>query len=105
MQITSEVELTARLERDGQTRTLAAVDLRLVPLAGGNPVETRTDHAGVAFVEGLRPGRYRVELDPDQARDLGLNLVSAPDLVAPASGGFVRGGELVIRVAASGAPS
>jgi len=105
MQITSEVELTARLARDGRTQTLAAVDLRLVPLAGGEPIRTRTDHAGVAFVEGLRPGRYRVELDPDQARDLGLTLESAPDLIAPADGGFVRGGDIIIGVATSGAPS
>lgn len=105
MQITSEVELTARLARDGRTQTLAAVDLRLIPVAGGEPIRTRTDHAGVAFVEGLRPGRYRVELDPDQARDLGLTLESAPDLVAPAEGGFVRGGDIVIGVATSGAPS
>ncbi len=105
MQITSEVELTARLARDGRTQTLAAVDLQLVPVSGGAPIRTRTDHAGVAFVEGLRPGRYRVELDPDQARDLGLTLESAPDLVAPADGGFVRGGDITIRVATSGAPS
>lgn len=105
MQVTSEAELTARLARDGRTQTLAAVDLRLVPVAGGEPIRTRTDHAGVAFVEGLRPGRYRVELDPDQARDLGLTLESAPDLVAPTGGGFVRGGDIVIRVATSEAPS
>ncbi len=105
MQVTSEVELTARLARDGKTQTLAAVDLRLVPVAGGAPIETRTDHAGVAFVEGLRPGRYRVELNPEQARDLGLTLEVAPELVAPVTGGFVRGGEIIIRVASSGATS
>ncbi len=103
MQITSEVELVARLMRDGQTRTLAAVDLRLVPVAGGTPMTARTDHAGVAFVEGLKPGRYRIELDPDQARDLGLSLEPTAELVAPAGGGFLRGGDIVIRVTEPGA--
>ncbi len=72
--------------RDGQTRALAAVDLQLVPIAGGAPVKTRTDHAGVAFVEGLRTGSYRVELDPDQARDLSLTMVIPVELIAPAGG-------------------
>jgi hypothetical protein len=105
MQVTSEVELITRLVREDQTRALAAVDLQLVPIAGGAPVKTRTDHAGVAFVEGLRPGSYRVELDPDQARDLGLTMVIPVELIAPAEGGFVRGGDVLVRIDESGGRS
>ncbi len=98
LQVTSEIELRARLRRDGSDRPLAAVELRLIPVAGGETVSARTDHAGVAFIEGVRPGRYRVTLDPDQARDLRMSLEEALELVVPASGGFVRGGDLFILI-------
>ncbi|NJC41687.1 hypothetical protein GGQ87_001945 [Brevundimonas alba] len=99
LQVTGEVEITARLRRDGAARTLAALELRLIP-DKGDPIAVRTDHAGVAFVDGVRPGRYRIELDPDQARDLGLELTAAPELVMPPSGGFVRGGDIFVAVKA-----
>lgn len=105
MQITSEVEVTTRQRREDGSRSLAAVDLRLVPVAGGEAVRARTDHAGVAFFEGLRPGRYRVELDADQARDLGLSLETETELIAPASGGFVRGGDVFILIGEKVTPS
>lgn len=98
LQVTSEIELSARLRRNGVDRPLAAVELRLIPLDGGEAVAARTDHAGVAFVEGVRPGRYRVTLEPEQAQDLGMSLEVAPELVVPPTGGFVRGGELFIRI-------
>ena len=101
MQITSEVEVTVRLRRGDQTRTLAAVELRLVPVEGGEPAAVRTDHAGIAFLEGLRPGRYRIELDPTQAESLGLRLEGAPEVVAPADGGFVRAPDIYIRIPAT----
>ncbi|WGM31852.1 hypothetical protein [Brevundimonas sp. NIBR11] len=99
MQITSEAEVTVRLRRGDEARTLAAVDLRLVPVAGGEPIAARTDHSGTAFIEGLRPARYRVELDPEQAQTLGLSLEGAPEVVAPADGGFIRAGDVFIRIA------
>lgn len=101
LQITSEVEVTVRLRRGAEARTLAAVDLRLVPASGGEPIAARTDHAGTAFAEGVRPGRYRIELDPDQARDLGLTLEGAPELIVPADGGYVRAPDVFILILAS----
>ncbi|MFC5344412.1 hypothetical protein ACETK8_17140 [Brevundimonas staleyi] len=98
MQITSEVEITVRLRRGGEARTLAAVNLKLVPDGGGEALSVRTDHGGVAFIEGVRPGRYRIELDPEQAQALGLSLEDAPEVVAPPSGGFVRAGDIFIRI-------
>jgi hypothetical protein len=99
LQLTSEVELTTRLRRDGlDDRTLAAVNLQLVPVRGGDPVAGRTDHAGVVVLEGVRPGRYEVRLDPVQAADLGLSIDGVPVLDVPARGGYVRGDDLFIRI-------
>lgn len=96
LQVTSEVELTARLKRAGEPdRALAAVDLQLVP-ASGEPVTGRTDHAGVVIVEGVRPGRYEIRLDPDRAEALGLALEGAPVLIVPTDGGYVRADDVFI---------
>ncbi|CAN5127600.1 hypothetical protein BH09PSE1_BH09PSE1_26620 [soil metagenome] len=96
LQVTSEVELTVKLKRQGQTdRALAAVDLQLVP-ASGATIAGRTDHAGSVILEGVRPGRYEVRLDPDQARDLGLALEGAPVVTVTAKGGYVRADDIFI---------
>jgi hypothetical protein len=103
MRRSAELELTIALRRgDGSARPLSAVNLTLLPEAGGEPLAGRSDHAGVLFMEGVRPGVYRVALDPAQAAALGLELVEAPTVVVPSSGGFVRAGEVVVRLAAGG---
>jgi hypothetical protein len=98
LQVTSEIELRARLRRDGADRPLAAVEIRLIPVNSGEIIAVRTDHAGVAFVEGVRPGRYLVTLDPEQAQDLGMSLDGTLEVVVPGTGGFVRGGDLYIHI-------
>jgi hypothetical protein len=99
MQVTSEAEITVRLRRGDDVRTLAAVDLQLTPDTGGDVIVARTDHGGVALIEGLRPGRYRVTLNPTQALNLGLSLEGSPEVVAPPSGGFVRADDVFIIIA------
>jgi hypothetical protein len=103
LQQSGEVEMTVMLHRDGQDRPLAAVNLQLVPEAGGAPIPARSDHAGIVFVEDVPPGRYRVQLDPQQAADLGMTLVAAPVAVLPADGGFVRAGAVVVSIVQGGA--
>lgn len=99
LQLTSEVELTVRLRRDGaEDRTLAAVNLQLVPARGGDAIVGRTDHAGVLVLEGVRPGRYEIRLDPAQAADLGLSIEGAPELDVPTEGGYIRAPDIFIAV-------
>lgn len=99
LQLTSEVELSTRLRREGEAdRSLAAVNIMLVPARGGDAIQGRTDHAGVVVLENVRPGRYTVRLDPEQAADLSLVLDGAPVLEVPPEGGFMRGDDLFIRV-------
>lgn len=99
LQQTSEVELTTKLHRDGaEDRTLAAVNLELVPARGGDAIAGRTDHAGVVVLEGVRPGRYEIRLDPAQSADLGLSIEGAPVLDVPTDGGYVRADDIFITV-------
>ena len=62
----------------------------------------RSDHAGVVFIENAPPGRYRIQLDPQQATDLGMTLEDSPVVVLPPAGGFVRFGTIVVHIAEGG---
>lgn len=96
LQVTSEVELTVKLRRTAlPDRALAAVDLQLVP-ANGAPLAARTDHAGSVIVEGVRPGRYEIRLDPSQALNLGLALDGAPVLTVSAQGGYLHADDVFV---------
>lgn len=95
----AELELSVVLRRgDAADRPLAAVDLVLTPQNGGGAVRGRSDHAGVLFLEGLRPGTYAVTIDEAQARTLGMSLVEARRVEISAEGGFVRGGVVAVTI-------
>lgn len=99
----AELEVAVSLRRaDGSNRPLAAVNVELHPEDGGQPVSGRSDHAGVLFLEGVRPGVYQVVLDKRQAAALRLEALQSPRIVVPSSGGYVRGGELVLRIREAG---
>ena len=96
----SEVELTVMLQRSGDAteRPLAAGNFELVPEDGGATLAAQGVGAGVAFVEGAAAGRYTVRLQAQQAAGLGMVLVGdAATITAPAAGGFVDGGKIVVR--------
>lgn len=103
LQVTGEVEITVQLGREGAAdRPLAAVNLQLVPEGGGDPVLARSDHAGVILMENVPAGRYTLRLDPTQAANLGLSLDAHDEVVVPPGGGFVRVGDVVVRLAQGG---
>lgn len=103
MRRSAEVELLAQLASDqGPARPLAALSILLVPENGGAPFPGRSDHAGVVFFERLPPGAYAVQLDPDQARALGVSLAAPARVVVSATGGFVDGGAFQVRIAGAG---
>lgn len=100
MQVSGELELVARIVRpEGPARPLSALGVELVPAGGGAPVAARSDHSGVLYFEGVRPGVYEVRLAPEQASALGLALAAPLRVTIPAGGGFIRGGEVLVKVA------
>jgi hypothetical protein len=98
LQSTGEVEVVVELERDGQERPLAAVDVILTRQEGGEPVRGRSDFAGVVTVAGLRPGSWTIRLNPTQALNLGLVLDEPVQVTVPPDGGFIRGEPLRVRI-------
>jgi hypothetical protein len=64
-------EVTLRMQFDdggGTPRGLSALGVRLLSGDGSVVALGRTEYHGDLFLEGLRPGRYRVALDPDAER-------------------------------------
>lgn len=69
-------ELVARIgfrRKDGALSGLSAVKLRLVN-PKGEAVQGMTEFDGTAVFDQLKPGRYKLEIDPDQAARLGMRL-------------------------------
>jgi hypothetical protein len=97
MRRSAELELSARLRRaDGTLRPLAALNVELVSADGQTIVPGRSDHAGVIFFEGVGPGVWTVRLEEAQSRQLNLRQVAPLQVAIPATGGFVRGGTVLI---------
>lgn len=90
LQQTGEVEITVALLRDGEpAQPLSAVRLQLVGAGGEVAAEGRTEFDGALVVSGLRPGDYRLRVDPQQAASLGLVLQPRAPITVPPGGGFV----------------
>lgn len=69
-------ELVARINfrrKDGAMSGLSAVKLRLVG-AKGTITEGMTEFDGTAVFDQIKPGQYKLEIDPDQAARLGMRL-------------------------------
>ncbi len=69
-------ELVARINfrrKDGALSGLSAVKLRLVSVKGA-VVESQTEFDGTAVFDQVKPGKYTIEVDPDQAARLGMRL-------------------------------
>lgn len=70
----------------GRKTGLAAVRLRLLR-ESAEPIETITQFDGSAAFENVRPGTYRLELDADQAKRLGMRIVGQPTVTVRDDGG------------------
>ena len=84
-------EVLARIQfRDsgGRLTGLSALRVKAVS-ASGRAIEASTEFDGSVVFERLAVGRYRLELDGEQAERLGMRLVSPVEFVIPADGGFV----------------
>ena len=95
---TSEVVVRLQFFRpDGDKVGLSAVRIRLVPESGEAQTGT-TEFDGTAVLESVRPGHYRLELDPEQVQRLGIALAAPVEVMVEAKGGqIVVNGEIVLK--------
>lgn len=72
----AEVLARVTLRKGDEVTGLSAVRLRLVK-DGAEPIEGTTEFDGTVIFTGVRPGSYRLELDPEQAERLNMRLASS----------------------------
>lgn len=86
---TSEVDVHIATRRpDGSVVSLSSVQFNLVPDVG-EPVAGATEFDGNAVFEAVRPGLYRLELDPVQRERLGIRLVNPVSFKVDPVGGRI----------------
>jgi hypothetical protein len=82
----SEVEGTITFEGADTARGVSGLRLMLLDEKGDVAGSVRTERGGYYFFEQVRPGTFRLTLDPDQAKRLGICMVgSAAIKIAPTS--------------------
>ena len=92
-----ETSVHARfVAHDGSSRPLSALTLQLLDENGKVVAAGRTEFDGSLLIEALRPGRYRVVIDPEQADRLGLKLKDPVTLTIVPGVGFADGGDVLV---------
>lgn len=86
----SDAEGTVYFAREGAKRPVSGVTLRLIGSDGSVVAHTRTQSDGFYLFERLPAGEYRVELDPDQARNLKIRLDEDVSLQLGGDSGVTR---------------
>ncbi|MBI1402878.1 MAG: hypothetical protein GC147_06670 [Porphyrobacter sp.] len=87
----SEVEGTVTLEAQGSARGVSGLRLVLVDAKGEIAGTARTERGGGYLFEQVKPGRYRLALEPEQAGRLGICMVANPAItVGPTSDVLVQ---------------
>ncbi|MFY8195090.1 MAG: hypothetical protein ACOVKV_08415, partial [Novosphingobium sp.] len=93
-------ELVARLRfrrKDGGMSGLSAVKVRLVS-PGGEVAHGMTEFDGTVVFDEVKPGKYAIEIDPDQAARLGMRLVEPIFVAVGADGRSIdAAGEVAFR--------
>jgi len=85
---TGEVFVTVSLERGGKKVGLSALRVRAVR-EGASPIEALTEFDGTVIFEHVPPGKYRLEIDPDQAARLHMRFKSPVAFEVRGDGGYV----------------
>jgi hypothetical protein len=95
---TSEVMLRLNYRRpDGAMVGLSAVRVSLTPDSGA-PIAATTEFDGAAMFEAVKPGHYKLVLDSEQVRRLGLALAAPIDVVVDSKGRQIAiNGEIIFQ--------
>lgn len=73
-----------------ELRGVSGLALILVDSAGRNAARVRTSAGGAFLIEQVPPGHYRLDIDPEQARRLGLSVNAPGSVVIDAAHPIVR---------------
>lgn len=99
--VTGEVDGTVYLQDGGTTLEVADVALQLVAADGTVVGKTESVFDGFFLFEFVRPGRYRLRVDPDQLARLNLRAEGERSVDIEGSGTIVSAVQILLRPAAS----
>lgn len=91
-----EIEGVVRLADHAGGRAMAGLTLQLLDEAGNPAGEARTEYDGFYVIQGVRPGRYALRIDPEEARRYGLAATSTRPVTVEPAGGVVSGMDFII---------
>ena len=86
----SDIEGTAVYANGTHKRGVAGLVLHLIDAKGRRAARARSENDGFVLIEQVRPGDYMLEIAPDQARKLGIKLVSDRHIHVGHHGKLVR---------------
>ena len=80
----SEVEGTITFQGGKGGRGVSGLRLQLIDKKDEIVGATRTERGGYYFIEQIMPGKFKLRIDPEQAKNLGICMADNPDItVAP----------------------
>jgi hypothetical protein len=86
----SDIEGTAVYADGSHKRGVAGLNLQLVDAKGHRVAHARSESDGFVLIEQVRPGDYRLEIAPDQARNLKIRLLSEQPVHVGTKGKVIR---------------
>ena len=86
----SDIEGTAVYADGSHKRGVAGLNLQLIDTHGRRVAHARSEGDGFVLIEQVRPGDYRLEIVPDQARNLKIRLLSDDAVHVGTKGKVIR---------------
>ncbi len=97
--MTSEIDGTVYLEKEGQSRGIGNALLELVNERGEVVATQRSGADGYYIVPAVKPGHYTLRLSAEQLRSLGLAAIQSHAINMKADGEYVNGIDFTLRAA------
>jgi hypothetical protein len=92
-----EIDGWVRVARGGGPRPMPGISVQLVDASGEVLQSTRSQIDGFYVFQEIVPGRYRLRVDPDQVRRLGLVAPAEREVVLSAAGAILSDEDLELR--------
>ncbi len=86
----SDIEATAVYADGSRKRGVAGLNLVLIDAKGHRAARARSENDGFVLIEQVQPGEYRLEIAPDQARNLNIRVVSDTHVHVGTKGKTIR---------------
>lgn len=96
--MTSEIEGKVFFEDEEKTKAIGGIQLRIIDTVSGNIAgRARTDSQGFYILDFIRPGSYFVDIDPQQAENLGVYVANRKRVKISDNGDVITDHDVILR--------